>query len=265
MRPSFPRSSTASRSPSTRARRSVSSDAQVSLLRYCRAFLAVLTPSLCRKRQEQSRTLLPSRNGAYSGPDPHRWARHPCHGRSRSSSSRRVHPSGPSQISLHLAFVVQALISREVPFSSQDATLFSGTLRENLDPFKQHSDEVLFDMLRRVHLVSDGSSSTAAPSRIPSTTNLIDLSDRVALSVPSASNAAGMPLPSGQGVLDVSDSSTMLGTPVPASSAASFSTEVTERKSSITLDSLVSGGGANFSQGQRRVCRPSLPVLETAD
>lgn len=34
----------------------------------------------------------------------------------------------------------------------QDALLFRGTLRFNLDPFGQHSDEQLWDALRRAHL-----------------------------------------------------------------------------------------------------------------
>jgi ABC-type multidrug transport system fused ATPase/permease subunit len=40
----------------------------------------------------------------------------------------------------------------------QDPTLFSGTLRTNLDPFDQFEDSDIFESLRRVHLLpsSDG-------------------------------------------------------------------------------------------------------------
>ncbi|KAH9043417.1 P-loop containing nucleoside triphosphate hydrolase protein, partial [Lactarius hengduanensis] len=37
----------------------------------------------------------------------------------------------------------------------QDPTLFSGTLRSNLDPFEQHDDARLWDALRRSFLVED--------------------------------------------------------------------------------------------------------------
>ncbi|KDE05641.1 hypothetical protein MVLG_04012 [Microbotryum lychnidis-dioicae p1A1 Lamole] len=36
----------------------------------------------------------------------------------------------------------------------QDAVLFSGTLRYNLDPFDEHSDEECLDAMRRVHIIS---------------------------------------------------------------------------------------------------------------
>jgi ABC-type multidrug transport system fused ATPase/permease subunit len=37
----------------------------------------------------------------------------------------------------------------------QDPVLFSGSLRENLDPFNEKSDEELFSALRKVHLIED--------------------------------------------------------------------------------------------------------------
>ncbi|KAM5535675.1 hypothetical protein V8D89_010662 [Ganoderma adspersum] len=42
-----------------------------------------------------------------------------------------------------------------VTFIPQDPTLFSGTLRENLDPFYEHTDTECLDVLERVHLLPD--------------------------------------------------------------------------------------------------------------
>lgn len=51
---------------------------------------------------------------------------------------------------------------------SQDVTLFAGSVRSNLDPLGEHSDEECWDVLRRCHLASDPllplpSSSAPAP------------------------------------------------------------------------------------------------------
>lgn len=43
----------------------------------------------------------------------------------------------------------------------QDPTLFSGSLRSNMDPFDQFSDEDIFTALRRVHLLPTEGESTA--------------------------------------------------------------------------------------------------------
>lgn len=51
---------------------------------------------------------------------------------------------------------------------SKDPVLFSGTVRSNLDPFKQHTDAELRDSLERVHLIS-GTGGTATPVASSST------------------------------------------------------------------------------------------------
>ncbi|KAF9082197.1 hypothetical protein BGX23_012715 [Mortierella sp. AD031] len=41
----------------------------------------------------------------------------------------------------------------------QDPILFVGTVRSNLDPFQEHDDAALWDVLKRVHLVSDNTNN----------------------------------------------------------------------------------------------------------
>ncbi|KAJ7147063.1 hypothetical protein C8R43DRAFT_1011698 [Mycena crocata] len=104
-----------------------------------------------------------------------------------------------------------------ITFIPQDAALFSGTLRDNLDPFGEYDDHLCLDVLRRVHLVGENTSQSNIPygTRSPSF------------------------------IHDDSMSATI----------------DTDLKTSMSLDTRVSAGGANFSQGQKQLIALARALL----
>jgi hypothetical protein len=115
----------------------------------------------------------------------------------------------------------------------QEAQLFSGSVRENLDPFNQHEDAEIWEALRQCGLASSGRTPTAsgAPSRVGSKTGLNSLRNRKDMSL-SKTQLKGSPLR--KGLHDVSSEE---GTEV----------DEGERVTIRSLDEKVAVGGKNFS------------------
>ncbi|KAJ7099479.1 hypothetical protein B0H15DRAFT_1002427 [Mycena belliarum] len=120
---------------------------------------------------------------------------------------------------------IEDLRSR-LTFIPQDATLFSGTLRENLDPFDEHTDAACLEVLYRVQMINRSQQASASTSAVPS---------------PEPSRPPSR----------IDD---------PADSITTALTDV-DVKTTVSLDTQVSAGGTNFSQGQRQLIAMARALL----
>ncbi|GAA5956181.1 hypothetical protein JCM21900_006830 [Sporobolomyces salmonicolor] len=120
----------------------------------------------------------------------------------------------------------------------QEAVLFSGTVRSNLDPFDQHTDAECLEVLERVGLSSIASlapTPSAGPSRAESPVPPENENEHLSVS---------------QQTVDGSDSA-----------ATKVNAATTTGRLSVTLTTPVSAGGHNFSAGQRQLLAMARALL----
>ncbi|KNC96889.1 uncharacterized protein SPPG_07717 [Spizellomyces punctatus DAOM BR117] len=139
----------------------------------------------------------------------------------------------------------------------QDPILFTGTVRSNLDPFSEHTDLQLWTALRRAHLLDSHATAVSIPGRDAAgvscdgsslTTNLVQ--DRTGSLVPSRHQSL-TPTPT----LSRRASVNSLASETRTTRRRSSNTSLASYRSAniLTLDTIVSEGGQNFSQGQRQL------------
>ncbi|KAH8109668.1 hypothetical protein DFH11DRAFT_1843160 [Phellopilus nigrolimitatus] len=129
-------------------------------------------------------------------------------------------------------------------FIPQDAALFSGTLRDNLDPFGDYSDLECLDALYRVQMITESSYASQRSSRAPSVHKVVreETDTTVVGPAPADASGSGSSSPS-RAPSEVHHSGKSAGT------------------TKISLDTEVSAGGLNFSSGQRQLIAMARALL----
>ncbi|KAF1850938.1 uncharacterized protein K460DRAFT_391320 [Cucurbitaria berberidis CBS 394.84] len=150
----------------------------------------------------------------------------------------------------------------------QDPTLFSGTIRSNLDPFSVFTDEEIFTALREVHLISPTSqpaSGTATPTESASPPQPIEIPNPTAGAVTADVNASysastvnpGSILANRDWQRGEAQDDTIVVMPnghLASNDEIAKAAMATDNKNPFrNLNSPVSESGSNLSQGQRQL------------
>ncbi|KAG9076857.1 hypothetical protein FS749_011320, partial [Ceratobasidium sp. UAMH 11750] len=147
----------------------------------------------------------------------------------------------------------------------QDAVLFNGTIRENLDPFNEYTDAEILEALQRVHLrTSDSPGRSLATSRAASIKDGVTTPMITGVVEPEDAGREGVQAAIVVPEDPVSDESETLVPPVP-SVAPSTPGGTGSGRTIFTLETKVSEGGNNFSHGQRQLLSMARALLRKSN
>ncbi|KAI7788571.1 hypothetical protein LA080_008461 [Diaporthe eres] len=171
--------------------------------------------------------------------------------------------------SVDVAKVDKHALRRRISFVAQDPVLFPGTLRDNLDPIREHSDEECELVLRRVlgavdeledvlasgSVTPGGSQPTSEPhseSSLSSSSNSSNGAGEAASETEEHSNGDSKPA-NGQ-TDDIVANGNHVGN-------GDSNENKKQNASTFTLSTRIDGGGKNLSQGQRQLIGLGRAVL----
>ena len=141
------------------------------------------------------------------------------------------------------------LLCRTFADKATEAQLFSGTIRDNLDPFEQHEDADVWDALKQVGLTGKTPFESRVGSRNASVVDLKAHATKVSDDLRTRA-------------LRKLQAEAMKPTPAVPDAAGEDDEEIEERVTVRSLDEKVAVGGKNFSQGQRQLLALARGLLK---
>ncbi|KAF2678970.1 hypothetical protein K458DRAFT_394379 [Lentithecium fluviatile CBS 122367] len=149
----------------------------------------------------------------------------------------------------------------------QDPTLFTGTIRSNLDPFQLFTDEEIYTVLREVHLISSASAVTsgAATPQGPTTPEAIEIPNPTTHAIVSDVNASYSASTTNPGSIlanrnwehgETGEDTVLImpnGTATNTDETVQLAMQADNKNPFRNLNSPVSESGSNLSQGQRQL------------